>query len=433
MRKILTYLIVLTVIGTAKPVSAAMVDFPQIVAKLSDAFQRAYDKRMKLAQQAQQIDLMYRQGFGYKDLIDVNGFLQGLQQSLVDQFVNRQIEKIVEGTKEKNKKVVEKQKEAYGEAAKAQYAAKLKYTEENINKTQSKHSEYQSIASRKCQQKEQAKADYEAAKDEEEISIKLEIYTNLVAECDDYTARANETSELLKQLRKEYNEMKETANIIGTDEDAEYHELDMRQKALENQEDKDDFYSVEGGSAEWDDEGFAEEFQLSDELYKKFLERYFYNPNKVSETAGDEASGKRLAFQSTMDRVSRERRYLLVNSAAHLLQVSATVRREIPVRLMAIEKVYKTDLSTEGELAAMLSYAATRVENARSLLLYAKLLSAKIQYMAAKDLLDIEPKKVWEDNEKFTEFDLGRYILKKEYVEDLVKEYNKTINFENED
>lgn len=430
MKKIQTFLIVMMLISNAQPASALMIDPGQISAKISDILQRITDAKAKVSQQTNQIKLMTTQGFNFSELIDINGFLSDLQGSLINMVIEQQINQVIAGTKEKNRRVVAAQKEAYGAAAQAQYANKLAYTDDNISQTSAKHAEYQNLAIQKCQEKEQAQIAYEAEKDEAEKNKKFEKYTILVAECEDYQARERETSALVAQLKAERNALQAEANIIGTDEDKEYHELQMREDALSEQEEKTDFYGVEsGGDDEWDSEGFADKFQLSGDKYKEFLERYFYNPEKI---AGGSDSESRLAFQSTMDKIMRERRYLLVNSAAHLMQVSATVRHEIPVRTASIEKVFKNAPEASGELEAMLSYAATRVENARALLLYAKLLSAKIQYMAASDLLGIEPKKVWKDEDDYTEFDLNRYILTEEYVKDLANEYNKTIDFTEE-
>lgn len=432
MKKIkkLTFIIVLMIIGTVKPAPALMIDASQIVAKTSDFVQKVTDAANKISQQAAQGKLMLSQGFNFSDLIDVNKLMAQMQGYLLNQAVNTQMNQVVEGTKEKNLQAVAAETDAYGEAAKEQYSQKLEYTAGNINNTKEKLDEYIEEAGRKCREKEEAKVGYENETNQDERNKKFEKYIKLVAECDDYQTRVDESRERLDRLKKEQEKLQEEANIIGTDKDAEYHELKMREKALSDQEDKTDFYGVDSSpDAEWDSEDFAKAFQLEDKDYKEFLERYFYNPKQISEKSGSKSSDKRLAYQSTMDRIMRERRYLVVNSAAHLLQVSATVRREIPVRMASVEKVSKNTPSSSGELEAMLSYAATRVENARTLLLYAKLLSAKIQYMAAADLLGIEPKKTWDEAEDYSQFDLSRYILTEEYVKELAKKYNETLDF----
>ena len=72
-----------------------------------------------------------------------------------------------------------------------------------------------------------------------------------------------------------------------------------------------------------------------------------------------------------------------------------------------------------NELEAISSYSATRIENMRALLMYAKLQSARLQYMAARALLDAEMEKT--PNGNYLEFNLDKYILTKEYVDDLIK------------
>ena len=51
--------------------------------------------------------------------------------------------------------------------------------------------------------------------------------------------------------------------------------------------------------------------------------------------------------------------------------------------------------------------------------MYAKLQSARLQYMAARALLDAEMEKT--PNGNYLEFNLDKYILTKEYVDDLIK------------
>ena len=146
------------------------------------------------------------------------------------------------------------------------------------------------------------------------------------------------------------------------------------------------------------------------------MERYFYDPEKLS-SAADEKS--RIEHQTKIDAATRERKYTLVNTAAHLLQVTASLRREIPVRTTIIDEYFENTPKAANELEAISSYSATRIENMRALLMYAKLQSARLQYMAARALLDAEMEKT--PNGNYLEFNLDKYILTKEYVDDLIK------------
>lgn len=61
------------------------------------------------------------------------------------------------------------------------------------------------------------------------------------------------------------------------------------------------------------------QFTPTEEDYKKFIERYFYDPEELDSASGDEG---RIMHQTKIDAVARERKYLLTNTAAHLLQVT---------------------------------------------------------------------------------------------------------------
>ena len=158
-------------------------------------------------------------------------------------------------------------------------------------------------------------------------------------------------------------------------------------------------------------------------LINKFIERYFYDPEELDSASGDEG---RIMHQTKIDAVARERKYLLTNTAAHLLQVTATLRREIPVRTEVIDEMFKNTPKATGELEAISSYSATRIENMKALLMYAKLQSARLQYMAARELLNLNGVKT--PNGTYKDFDLEKYILTKEYVDKIVKEADTANN-----
>ncbi|MBP3687443.1 MAG: hypothetical protein J6J35_03660, partial [Alphaproteobacteria bacterium] len=97
MKKIQTFLIVMMLISNAQPASALMIDPGQISAKISDILQRITDAKAKVSQQVNQIELMTTQGFNFSELIDINGFLSGLQGSLINMVIEQQINQVVEG------------------------------------------------------------------------------------------------------------------------------------------------------------------------------------------------------------------------------------------------------------------------------------------------------------------------------------------------
>ena len=69
-----------------------------------------------------------------------------------------------------------------------------------------------------------------------------------------------------------------------------------------------------------------------------------------------------VAVQTETDRVMRERKKLLVDTAAHLLQVTATVRREIPERSKQVKEMFdgvrisETTELQRGKLVAARDY-----------------------------------------------------------------------------
>jgi hypothetical protein len=118
----------------------------------------------------------------------------------------------------------------------------------------------------------------------------------------------------------------------------------------------------------------------------------------------------------------------MVNTAIHLLQVVTSTRREIPLQAHNLEAYANQTSYGKDELEAMSAYAATRIENAKALLLYAKVLSAKLQYIAARDLLNETLAKEIDDptgNTKLYEpFDLGKYMLTPEFIKYKLQQAN---------
>jgi hypothetical protein len=130
-----------------------------------------------------------------------------------------------------------------------------------------------------------------------------------------------------------------------------------------------------------------------------------------------------------MDRVMRDRRNLLINSAIHLLQVTATLRREIPTKTEKIKDLYDEIPSAENEAKSLSYFSASKLDNIRALHLYAKVLTTKLQYLAAKDLLTIEPRRrISADNVDAEAFDLSKYKLTQGYLEAIEDESNKGID-----
>ena len=101
----------------------------------------------------------------------------------------------------------------------------------------------------------------------------------------------------------------------------------------------------------------------------------------------------------------------------------------IPTKTKKIKELYDEVRTTEDEFKAIGYYSGTKIDNTRALILYAKILSTKLQYMAAKDLLIIEARRRGRAEDVDTEnFDLGKYKLTDSYVKAIEEESNKGID-----
>ena len=245
----------------------------------------------------------------------------------------------------------------------------------------------------------------------------------------DLEAEKKDLEKMRDKLKDQYSESVKAKLLLKTEKNSRYQALKKKKEQLEKLKESANTFDLTSlelkKDDEWDTEGLFDrpEYSLDDEAYAKFLNLYFYDPDDISK--GDKENA-RLEYQAKRDQIGRNRRYLLVNTAAHLLQVTATVRREIPIRQQAIFKYYKEAINKDDDLNRAKSYGMTRIEEAKTSLLFAKVLSAKLQYLAARELAEIDVEKDWKDGDKiksnYSKFDLGRYILTKEYVD---REYNR--------
>ena len=148
------------------------------------------------------------------------------------------------------------------------------------------------------------------------------------------------------------------------------------------------------------------------------MKNYFYNPEDL------DSGSDTLTYENNINRITRNRKYLFVNTAAHLLQVTATTRRELPVKIKIVDEMFKQMINGDsGKLEVIGAYSNVRIENAKALFLYAKLLSAKLQYLAARDLIKSELRKEGSIG-SFDSFDLSKYVLTDEDVENMQERAN---------
>lgn len=415
MKKILSVIILsaFLVTGNPKPAHAIIIDPGQIAAKIAEIVQDIADAVATGIEEVNKVKQMAAQGFNYQALIDKAA--EFATKYAVDYFTHKILTKRfkeVEGdTNKQNKKVLEKDQENYKEATEALYDKQLEILEGEISTTNSAKMEAQSKMNEAKSKEASAKAAYEAETNPEAKNHKLMEYMKWSAEAEKWTNDYFELDKKSIELQKQKEYLLQEKNKIAS-EDEQYKALKERVDAME--EDKNELVAVDPGEAEWD-EVDVEDFDIN-KYYDKFVEQYFFDPKEL----GNSGKEGLTAHQSRMDRIMRQRRYLVVNSAAHLMQVAASMRRSLPVEYKKNKEMFTSIGQDEGELAAMNVYSATRVENARALLMYAKLLCAKLQYQTARDLVKSDVQREKTEN---ADFNLGKYILDSTDVEAMVKKF----------
>lgn len=426
MKRKLAIICIITVLAASTPqnAQALILDFPTLASKISEWVGKLTEATTKITQQVSQVKQMSSQGFNKEELF---GIAQEYATDYGKNLLQVKMKKVVEGTKKKNKDKIETEKETYVTTKNAYYDEKIAIMDESIQETKAAKAEKQSERTQKLAEVNQKKSYYESVKGNlSEEPKAFDEYMKAEMEYQELDAVCKELDELLATLEDQKSVLEEEKAKVGTSEDPDYvayekrlEEMDSEIEEADGEGGKDEIVTKSGGpDVEWDDEDIVEEYTPTEKDYTEFLERYFYNPEDLSSAGAD----ARISHQTKIDAVTRERRFLLVNSAAHLLQVSATLRREIPVRSEVIDEMFQNTPQSTGELEAISSYSATRIESMKALLMYAKLQSARLQYMAAKKLLSVDAIKV--PNGTYAEFNLDKYILTKEDVDKAIKEAN---------
>lgn len=410
--------------GYAYPAKALILDAPTLAAKISEWVGKLTDATTKVTQQVSQVKQMTSQGFNKEELFSI---AEEYATSYGKDLLQTKMKKIVDGTKKKNRDKMETEKEAYVNAQNSYYDEKIGIMDESIKETENARDEAQTARTQKQIEVDQKKNYYESVRGKPAEEAKAyDEYMKAQMEYDELDQTCQEFDVLLENLEMQRSVLQEEKAKVGTSDDPQYALYEKRLKEMDKEIEEADgeggkeeiVNKSSGNEAEWDDENVVKDFSPTEKDYTDFLERYFYNPEDLSAAGGN----ARVEHQTKIDAVTRERRFLLVNSAAHLLQVSATLRREIPVRSEIIDEMFQNTPKSTGELEAISSYSATRIENMKALLMYAKLQSARLQYMSAKQLLSIDAIKV--PNGNYSDFNLEKYILTKEDVDKAIEEAN---------
>lgn len=336
------------------------------------------------------------------------------------------IVKSVDRTEEKQMELMSKQLELEGEATVEYYDKKIEYIKKDIVKVNTRLLELESIIPLHEEEVENKRMVYEQTPSYANKKAHEE-YSKARSKLNALLQERSELEHMAVQLKEQLAKAIVDRANAQTEKNAKYKQLKDRYEALQNLEQSADTFDLTtmefDKETEWDNIPLDDDkYVLNDQKYEDFFKLYFYDPDDVG--SGDNA---RLEYQTQMDQITRNRKFLIINTAAHLLQVTATVRREIPIRQQAIFNYYQEAVKGEDSINQTYQYSMTRLEEAKAALLMSKVLSAKLQYLAARELTEIEPKKDWKNkgkirSKRYTKFDLGNYLLTKDFV---YKEYNR--------
>lgn len=422
-------LVFLLNVGAVKPAYSGLIIDPSIIAQsIGGNTQVIYDTAVQGIQQANMIKQTATQG------INLNFFKSLISAGL---FVNAKIENLkpmVASTKGKNSGLLEQERDLYGEAAKAEKGKKVEIVKEDIAKDKANLAGKKNELHVRKDAMDSAGQRYQQLQGSgtlEELNA-LDEFHNEKAAYEKLLKDIAELEEAITRQEKILVDLEKLAAEAGTEADEKWSDMNTRAEIIK-QEKADTGLITEGETGEDEDWGKIkdlENFTVSPKDYQDFIKAYFYEQEENAFTDLKEGKALRTArqqHQAKGDKLERQRKYLVVNTAAHLLQVSATVRRELPIRENKAKDWFEQAKTSKSEIEAGAAYSNSRIENARAMILYARLVAAKLQYLAAKEINLTSPKKQGkiEDND-FGEFDLEKYILTEEYVKELIENSNKT-------
>lgn len=429
MRKVLSTIICagLLSITTPRPaISGLMIDPAAIAQNFSGTVQTIFDMTVQNILQNGMLKQLQTQGFS---LASIKTLATSQLGKYASGLVKRGIMKAqVKSTKGKEEELLTKERDLYASAAKANAEAKWKIAQADRDETEKQLSEKQRQLPEKEQELKNAQAVYEQTYEDSEKAASAS--ENLGKAQSEYEKAVNDVEELKAQLQAKNENLKlmeAEKSTVGTEKDPKWQNMNKRAKTI--QEEKDDVGTIIkteiDDRSDWGKLEGTRGFDIDDKTYREFIEAYFYEPSAGIYTdlhQGKALQDKQQELEAKKDKILRQRKYLVVNTAAHLLQVSATIRREKPLRESIVKKWFDESKEEADEINAMTAYSNTRIENSRALLLYARLLAAKMQYNAAKEINGFDLEKIGriEDN-NYSVLDLGKYILTQKELDEAVK------------
>ena len=428
MRKFLCILITTSMLflSNVKPANANIVfDLTEIVSEISEIVGKITDAAGKITNSVNMVKQTLTQGFSKEMLIRLVGKVAG---KYINAFVaSKSADKIVEAADAKNQAIYEEEVEHYIASTKEEIKAKQKEVDRQL----------QEVMVAKAKMKTAIVAKEMAVRTAEEncrkALIGAEKLCNLAAK---ERAKLNEMNLEYKNLEAKHEELKQLKIDLNKQEidmqespklkKLEARVADIEQRIKEKEEEmaerkrqEEELIRKAKEEAQWDgDPSLLEDFEVNQEDYEFFLKTYFFNTAQV-----DETENKFTANQGRRDDIERSRRELIMSSAIHLMQVTATLRAEATSRRILIHEFINTTIEGEGETESISSYSASKVEAIRSLLLYAKMQTAKLQYLSAKEIIDLDEDKYYEESD-FSDYlnnDLNRWRLGKSKIRRMVR------------
>ncbi len=456
------FMIIALIIGFAKPAFALKIDIAQIAAKISDFTTKIGDTTAKITDGIGKVKEIATKGFNKEELLGAIGGKLGLPfditnpEGIIDSAmgnlpfdpqnplggfdprsllggrngggIGAQAMQEVASTLAKEQRALQAELDFQQQSATVYFEAQLAILDNNLREVENQAKEVERELSVKKREAERKKTECDNARDRGDART-AEIcgeYGKFASEVTNLEMNSAELEYAKSDIEQNIDVLNAEAAKIGTEQDATYMQQKAEMEALEKAKNEAlELVADIEEDDEWDTDKINDKLTFSDDTYRAFLRKYFYDPSSVSQT--EDGGTNLIEDQAETERVMRARRQLILSTAIHLLQLSASVRRNIPKRTEAVDEMYQGVIKSEGELEAIGFYAGTRVENARTLLLYAKMQAVKLQYKAAKDLLITYPHRRGNvDDATMSAFNLSKYKLTQEYVE-MIEEENREV------
>lgn len=403
-------------------------DLTEIVSEVSEIVGKITDAAGKVTNTVNMVKQTATQGFSKEQLMSlaqryVGNLASGLIGGLKEKWANRKADELQQAADQKNKVVLENDIESYKESSEEELDTKKKEAEKQKMAVIKQHGVTQARINVLTPIVDELRKNCETAvimrnsicEKYRKKRAELETEELLLADLDE---KRTQLDGIIKDLGQKLTEIETQPEYIKLEKRKEDIEQRIEEKKSEieaKKQAKEELINKIKGETEWDssDEDLKD-FKVKEEDYKYFLKDYFYNPDAI----GDSDDNKFVAHQGARDNVERNRKQLIVNSAAHLMQVTAVLRAETTQRRRIVEEYIKTTVKGEGETQSISSYSATKVEYIRALLLYAKMQTAKLQYLSAKALIKSDVTKSYNlDNAKnYLDNDMSRYLLEQDDI-----------------